>query len=224
MTRVRQARLLAWPLVRTVPWLSLPGAGVVGIGVLSLDGPTVLKLRFAAIALCAAAAFALDDRAADLAAVSPTPLLFRRALRVALVLGIIAALWGLVLWYAGDGFHAGLTLELAAMLAVTLAAAAVAAPFTADGRGGIVAGPALLTLLATAALALPDSWTLFAPGSADPRWAASQQRWGAILAVALLTLAGASRDLCRPPLLDARVSRWIRSGGRIQPLTREETP
>jgi len=206
MTRVRQARLLARPLVRTVPWLPLPAAAVVGIGVLSLDGPTVLELRFAAIALCVAAAFVLDDRAAGLAAASPTSLLVRRAFRVALVLPFIGALWGLALWYAGDGFHAGLTLELAAMLAVTLAAAAVAAPFTSDARGGIVAAPVLLILLATAVLALPDSWTLFAHGSADPHWAASQQRWGAILAVALLTLACASRDPCRPPLLDGRVS------------------
>jgi hypothetical protein len=95
---------------------------------------------------------------------------------------------------------AALTLELAAILAATLAIAAVAAPLVPDGRAGVAAVPTLLVVLATAALALPDRWTLFAGGPHDPRWVSSHQRWGAVLVLALLAFLYASLDPGRPRL------------------------
>lgn len=200
MTRVGQARLLVRPVLRTVPVAAVLAGGGCGALVLSLDGDLLLRLRMAAVAVCVGAAFVLDDAAAVMTESSPTPLLFRRLLRVALLLPFVAGLWALLVAYAGAGVTAALTLELAAMLAATVAVAALAVPLVPDGRAGVAAVPTLLVLLATAALALPERWTLFAPGPDDPRWASSHERWGAVLVVALLALVYASLDPCRSPL------------------------
>lgn len=196
MIRVRQAGLLLRPLVRAVPLAPLPAAAGFGLLVLSLEGD-VLHLRLAAVALCAGAAFSLDDAAAATTASSPTPLLIRRLLRVAVVAPVAALLWVLLAAYAGESPATPLGLELAAMLAVTLAVAAASAPFVPEGRGGLAAAPALLVLLGVAALALPDGWSLFAAGPHDPRWTASHERWSLFGLLALLVLVYASLDPCR---------------------------
>lgn len=192
--RAHQARLLGRPLARAIHWLPLPAAAALAIGVLTPEGDILFQLRLAAIALCVGAAFVLDDPAAETTASSPMPLLGRRLVRVALVLPVVAALWLLLLRYAGAAFSGAVTLELAAMLAVTLATAALAAPFVADGRGGVVAAPALPGLLAAAALTLPEDWTLFAEGPDDPRWAPSHGRWAVLLVIATLLFLYASLD------------------------------
>ncbi|MBW3652254.1 MAG: ABC transporter [Actinobacteria bacterium] len=194
MIRARQARLLARPTARLASWSALPAAAVVAIAMLELDGPRVVELRLAAVALCIGAAFVLDDPAAQSLAASPTPLLFRRLLRIALLLPLVGALWAVVLWRAGETLATALTLELATMLVVTLAVAALAAPLVADCRGGLAAAPALLVLLAAALLVLPARWTLFAAGPGDPGWEASHIRWALLLATAAAAFLIASRD------------------------------
>lgn len=191
--RARQARLLVRSLLRTVPLVPLAAAAACGALALSLEGDVVFLLRLAAVALCTGAAFALDDPAAVTTASTPTPLLFRRLLRVALMAPLVVAIWALLLAYAGESVRTALTLELAAMLAVTLAVAALATPHMADGRGGLAAGPALLALMAVAALAVPGRWTLLAKAG-DPRWAASHVRWGFVLALAVGAVVYASLD------------------------------
>ena len=207
MTRARQAFLLAWPSLRTAAWVAVLPAGALGLGVLTLDGPVVLELRLAAVALAAGAAFVLDDPAAETIAASPTPLLFRRLLRAALALPVVAALWALLLLHADAAPAWALTLELAAMLATTLAVAALAAPLVPDGRGGVAAAPALLVLLGAAALALPDGLTLFAAGPLDARWEASHERWASVLVAAVLAFVYASLDPGRARLLALRARR-----------------
>ena len=207
MTRARQAILLARPSVRTAAWVAVLPAGVLGLGVLTLDGPVVLELRLAAVALAAGAAFVLDDPAAETIAASPTPLLFRNLLRAALALPLVAALWTVLLLYADVAPAWALTLELAAMLAATLAIAALAAPLVPDGRGGVAAAPALLVLLGAAALALPDGLTLFAAGPLDARWGASHERWASVLVAAILAFVYASLDPGRARLLALRARR-----------------
>lgn len=198
MSRARQARLLARPTVRLASWRALPFAGAVAVAMVQFDAPHVIELRLAAIALCIGAAFVLDDPAAQSLAASPTPLLFRRLLRTTLLLPLVGGLWAIVLWRAGESYASALTLELAAMLAVTLAAAAAATARAADGRGGLAAAPALLIMLSTALLALPAAWTLFAGGPADPAWDASHVRWALVLAVAVAAFLAASRDPADP--------------------------
>lgn len=209
MSRARQARLLARPTARLASWRALPAAGAVAAAIVQFDGPHVIELRLAAIALCVAAAFMLDDPAAQSLAASPTPLLFRRLLRIALLLPLIAGLWAIVLWRAGEKFTTALTLELLTMLVVTLAAAAIAAPLVPDGRGGLAAAPALLTLLAAALLVLPAGWTLFAHDPADPAWQSSHTRWALVLVTAVATLLAASRDPANPRARPARLRRFV---------------
>lgn len=206
MSRGRHARLLVGPTVRLASWRALPAAGALAVAMVHFSSaPPVLELRLAAIALCVAAAFVLDDPAAQTLAASPTPLLFRRLLRTTLLLALLAALWMIVLWSAGEHVMTALTLELATMLVVTLAAAVVATPRISDGRGGVAAAPALLIILTAALLLLPTAWTLFARDPADPAWQASHVRWALLLAIAAAAFLAASRDPAkrhtRPPRL-----------------------
>lgn len=195
MSRVRQARLLARPTVRMASWRALPAAGAIAVAMLHVSSaPAVIELRLAAIALCVGAAFVLDDPAAQTLAASPTSLLFRRLLRTTLLLALLAALWMIVLWRAGENVMTALTLELVTMLVVTFAAAAVATTRIPDGRGGVAAAPVLLIILTAALLLLPTAWTLFARDPADPAWEASHIRWALLLAIATAAFLAASRD------------------------------
>lgn len=194
MSRV-QARLLAGPTVRLASWRALPAAGALAVAmVYFFSAPTVIELRLAAIMLCLGAAFVLDDPAAQTLAASPTSLLVRRLLRTTLLLALLAVLWMIVLWSAGEHVMSALTLELVTMLVVTLAAATVAIPRIPDGRGGVAAAPTLLIILSAALLLLPGAWTLFAHDPADPAWQASHARWALLLVIAVTTFLAASRD------------------------------
>ncbi|MGH2901363.1 MAG: hypothetical protein ACRDMZ_21980, partial [Solirubrobacteraceae bacterium] len=146
------------------------------------------------------AAFLLDDDAAATVAATPTSLARRRLLRVALALPLLGAVWAAALWYATRAqgawsqpdARAALSLQLGAMLALTLAASALALralPGEQCGWTGAIAPVALLS----AVLALPERWTLLAmPG--DATWAAVQQRWAALLVLGLVALAWAGRE------------------------------
>ena len=207
MTRAGQARLLVRPTARLASWSALPAADAVALAMLQFDAPQVIELRLAAIALCVGAAFVLDDPAAQSLAASPTPLLFRRLLRIVLLVPLVGVLWAVVLWHAGASFTTALTLELATMLVVTLAAAALAAPLAPDGRGGLAAAPALLITLTAALLLLPAGWTLFVADPADPAWETSHLRWALLLGAAVAAFLAASRDPANPR---ARVGRLRR--------------
>ena len=193
MIGIRQAALLARPTARTLSWAPLAGGSALALALVALTDPSVTELRVVAVAICVGAAFILDDAAAVTVASAPTPLLVRRALRVGLALAPLAALWALLSWLAGGVASSAVSLELAA-LAVTLAGAAIAARIRADGRGGVAAGPALLTLLAAAFLLLPSRWGLFPAGPRDPSWTAAHQRWTLIMLAGVLGLLWASRD------------------------------
>ena len=195
MIRLRQSALLIRPLARTVRWLPLPAAALVGVGLLTFAEQGLVDLRTAMIALSIGAAFVLDDPAADTVESSPAPLLFRATLRIALVLPLVAALWGLLLWAASGSPAVGAsTLELAGMLAVTFAAAAL--------LNAAAAGPVLLVVLGAARL-LPDRWSIF-DGSR-----AAHERWAMLLAIALAGFFYASLDPGRLRL-SARMRRHLR--------------
>ncbi len=158
MRGLRQAALLVRPTVRSLSWAPLAAAGALAFGLLGLTDQGLTELRLAAIGICVGVAFILDDAAAATVASAPTPLLVRRALRVGLATAPLAALWALLSWLAGGAASWAMSLELAAMLALTLAAAAVATRLRGAGRGGAAAGPALLVLLSAAYLLLPSRW------------------------------------------------------------------
>lgn len=193
MSRLRRTALLVRPTLRSAPWAPLAGGGALALALLGLGDRGLGELRLAAIAICVGAAFALDDAAATTIASVPTPLLARRGLRVGLALVPLAVLWALVGWLSDAGSWA-VSLELAAILALTLAAAAIAAQIRGDGRGGVAAGPALVGLLASAYLLLPARWGLFPGGPEDPLWAPAHQRWVFVLIAGALGVLWASRD------------------------------
>ena len=206
MRGLRQAALLVRPTVRSLSWAPLAAAGALAFGLLGLTDQGLTELRLAAIGICVGAAFILDDAAAATVASAPTPLLVRRALRVGLATAPLAALWALLSWLAGGAASWAVSLELAAMLALTLAAAALATRLRGDGRGGVAAGPALLVLLAAAYLLLPSRWGLFPGGPEDPLWTAAHQRWALILLAGVLGVLWASRDPGGPAWLPRRRS------------------
>jgi hypothetical protein len=168
--------------------------------------PSIIPLRMAALLLCLGAVFLLDDPAAVTVASVPSPLRYRRSLRVLLVAPIVAAAWIGQLTYVfvhttnllhgdTDGLLPvwGLTLEMVAMMLTGLAIAALSTRWVPEGLGGVAAGPTLLVLLG-AAIFLPDRLALFLGSADDPQWAASHVRWAVIAVLASLALAYFSRD------------------------------
>src|SRR6185436_19428767 len=129
-----------------------------------------------------------------------------RLLRVALALPLLCGAWTVSLWVAtsgddglfGPGARAGLSVQFAALLALTLAGSAVALRVRPDGRSGWAGVVAPFVLMAVVYY-VPQRWTMLAaPG--DSAWPASQHRWVALLVLAALTLALASRDPAAPGL------------------------
>ena len=193
-------------VARTIAWRALLAGAVACAGVVAVAGLTDAlpgQSRWpglGALALCGGLAFLLDDAAESTVAASPTSLARRRLLRIALALPLVCAVWAGSLWYAtsvdgapfGPDARQGLSLQFAAMLAVTLGASAVALRVAQGERGGWTAVFVLFGLL-VAAFYAPDRWTLLV-GTGDPAWPAAQQRWLVLLALGLLTLVFASRD------------------------------
>ncbi len=205
-TRTRVALLALRPTLRAIPWLPLLGAAAsAGVGIWLIDpaageGRALVALRVTAFLLALGAAFALDDPASTTLAGSPSALAVRRAHRLLPACAAWALCWGAAVGTAvaaGSTPLAVPTLEAAGMLALALALAAVAGPHAPDGRGGVVAGPALTLAMLGILLVqyrYPRWATMFAfsPGMAE--WDAERLRWTALLAAAMAALMAASLD------------------------------
>ena len=199
--RLRQVPVLVPGTVRAVPWGPLLGGAALGLAIVHFSsgdpGSLMLRLRLSAVLLCAGAAYVVDDPAARTLACSPTPLLDRRAFRVAGAVVAAGASWGALLvdvrWVAGPGgwAPASLTLQAAALLTVALTMAVLASRVAPDGRGG-VAGSAAVLVLALLAVALPDRWSPFSLGEAG-----SSNRPALLLAVGLVAFVWTSLDPAR---------------------------
>jgi hypothetical protein len=149
--RARQLVVLVPPTARTSEWLAPVAGCAVAIAFDSLVGrisPSV-GLEPAAVALALGVSFALDDPAASSLEASPVPLAVRHAVRAACVVPLPAAVW-VVLATRSDAPDARtLSLELASLVALALAIAALA---TRVGEaGGPLAAPAVLGLVAATA-------------------------------------------------------------------------
>lgn len=156
-----------------------------------------IALRVLGLVLALAGGFALDDAAATTLHASPYPLARRLLLRIGCVAAVIATLWGVALLRllpdAPTGQRAalglGVTVELAAALAVVWSVAAWGRRRGLD-EPGIVTAPVLLSLIFAGA-AQPRVPMLVGPG-AD--WLTAHLRWTAVLIGALVCLAYAMRD------------------------------
>jgi hypothetical protein len=206
----RQLRLvppLLVPTARAVGWAAPLAAFTLSLGLLALAvrpdlelpaGRLVLWLRITMTVGALGCAFLLDDPSEPTTEGVAGSLLLRRSLRVALLLPATATWWAAVVWRVRDVYPglplpiAALTLEMAAVLAVTVALAAAGSRLAPERRGGVVAAPALLAL-ASAAFLLPARVALYAlPGSAA--WDGAHRRWTLLLGLALAAFAAASRD------------------------------
>jgi fluoroquinolone transport system permease protein len=206
----RQLRLvpaLLHPTARAVGWAAALGAFALSLGLLALavrpglptpPADLVRWLRLAMIVAALGYAFLLDDPSEPSTEAVAGSLLLRRTLRVALLLPATAAWWVAAVWRV-RAVHpelplpvAALTLEAAALLAVTLALAAAGSQLAPERRGGVVAAPALLAL-ASAAFLLPARVTLYAPPG-GAAWDGAHQRWAILFGLALTAFALASRD------------------------------
>ena len=179
MKRLRQAALLLPSLPRTVRWTPIPLSALVGVGLLELWRTGPAGYRLAALVLCLGTAFVLEDDAVATVASVPSPLLFRRTVRVGFALSLVAVSWAALLWYGNAMEPWRPTLELLAMVAVTLA---VAASFD-----GVAAASALLALFGAAWL-LPEGLLLFDDGAAAGR------RWWLVVALGVAGFLYGSRD------------------------------
>jgi fluoroquinolone transport system permease protein len=206
----RQLRLvppLLVPTARAVGWAAPLAGFALSLGLLALAvrpglelpaGRLVLWLRLAMTVGALGCAFLLDDPSEPTTEGVAGSLLLRRSLRVALLLPATAAWWAAAVWRV-RAVHpelplpvAALTLEAAALLAVTVALAATGSRLAPERRGGVVAAPALLALVCAAFL-LPAQVALYAqPGSAA--WDGAHWRWALLLGLALAAFAAASRD------------------------------
>lgn len=181
-------------LVRAVVWQPVVLGGGAALA-LAADGfHTGTEQTLAAASLALGCAFLLDDPAWVTVSSSPTPLWWRRVIRMAVALPVAGVLWLASVLVAGlpraEWWPSGL--EVAAMTGVTVAAAAVAARRSGDGRGGATAGPVLLAMV-LCSLVLPPAWAVYPV-------VANQWRWVLLVGLALLAVLGASRDLAARPL------------------------
>jgi hypothetical protein len=206
----RQLRLvppLLVPTARAVGWVPALAAFALSLGLLALAvrpglaTPPADLVRWVRLTMIVGAlgyAFLLDDPSEPTTEGVAGSLLLRRTLRVVLLLPATAAWWVGVVWRV-RAVHPGLplpvaalTLEAAALLAVTVALAAAGSRLAPERRGGVVAAPALLGLT-SAAFLLPARVALYAqPGSAA--WDDAHRRWALLLGLALAASAAASRD------------------------------
>lgn len=199
--RLRQTRALAPGLVRAVPWGPLLASAALGLAMVQLGSPgsLLLRLHLAAVLLCAGAAYVVDDPTGATLASSPTPLLTRRVLRVALAVAVTGAAWIVLLldarWAsaAGQWPPGSLTLKAAALLATGLTTAVLAARVAPDGRGG-VAGSAAVLVLSLVSVVLPARW------SPLPIAEEAFHRPAALLTLGLVAFVLASPDPGRPPI------------------------
>lgn len=171
----------------------------------------ILVLRIAALVICMAAAFALDDATEDTLTSVPTPLMLRRFIRVGLVTPIAATWWYLCLHAVGDVPRelggplpaSDLTLEASALLMMALAASCLGGILASDRLGGVLAGP-LLFLFVALAFVLPGDYRLMLsapahPSDLDEAWVRAHAAWRYVAAAALAAFVYYSQDRGRYP-------------------------
>jgi hypothetical protein len=202
----RQARLLAFPALRTIPWLPLLVAVVLGSLALSAARAADQPPPDAGLAIVGALiaiwfASLLGDRSAPVADGTPPHVLFRRAVRLAVGSPIVVLLWIAALTYAAEGPHAvTLSFLFGAEILVALGVAAVALHVDEPGREALWAAGGLLMVF----IALPFGFGLdVTPIPSADTWWLRAGRWLAIgagggIALVLASLDPAGRHLPHP--------------------------
>jgi hypothetical protein len=207
-------RSVAWELVRSghlvrslrlAPFVT--GAAAVAAFLAVRRGGTsdvTGDLRVLGLLLALGSGYALDDGAAVTLQASPYGLARRLWLRLGCAAAAVVPLWTAVLAHllpsapAGDRWilGLGLTVELAAALAVLWAVAAWARRHGFD-KPGIITTPALLASLVLAA-SIPRAPMLVGAGAS---WTPAHLRWSGVLIGATCALVAGTRDPAARPRL-----------------------
>ncbi|RBQ19246.1 hypothetical protein DP939_15020 [Spongiactinospora rosea] len=206
--RLRPLLQVVRPLVRAIDWLPAALAVPLGVTLVALVSPgkdidplpAVLVLRLIALLMASTGGFALVDAMAQSTGAVPVARWARQWLRTLMISVLLAAGWGAAAAVASlrlaDGPPlpvAGLAAEAAMCALCGLAGAAVAVRRVA-GRPAALAGAATIGAAAVATLFLPgDLWPWPLPGAAN--WEAVHQGWLVAMAVPLVVLLAAHRDL-----------------------------
>jgi len=191
------ARGMRWPAIVLSTALAMV---IVTFMKNSGDGYDLLTAtRLTIVFIAAGAAMLVDDPATSLTGHSPSPLSFRRVLRLAFGAGVIVISWLASVWYlAGtpralwggsvDGFDFPMlrfSTELVAFVLATIAIAIVAGRVAGEDRGGVAGAPGLLAIIMLLAR-LPGRWAMLTTPGGE-RWIDSGRDWTAA-ACALLAL------------------------------------
>ena len=182
---------------RPVAVLTASGVGLLMVGSLwigsSLAGTAV---TVGVPLLTCGAAYVLDEAASEAVAAVPTSLRARSVARL-VVAAVIVALGALALatvsWRSGDGAKAGITVQLAGLALVAVAAAAAMRRRVAE-PGEVVGGGLLAAVLALAIAHPLDRWVEVFPSEAGQRWTGPLVLWGVVAAVSIVGLWVATRD------------------------------
>jgi hypothetical protein len=198
---------VAWELVRRghlVRSLRLAPFGPAAVAVVVLlvarragTDDVIGDLRILGLLLGLGSGYVLDDGAAVTLQASPYSLARRLWLRIGCAVAVVTPLWTAMLFYllpsapAGDrwALGLGLTVELAAALAVVWATAAWGRRRGVE-HPGIITSPALLAALLLAA-SVSRAPMLVGPG---PQWTPAHLRWSGVLVGATGMLVAAMRD------------------------------
>lgn len=218
----RQVSLLIRPLLRALDVRAVAGIALAAFLVVVFrverGASAIEALRLGSLFLAAGAAFAFDDAARVTLAAVPPPLWSRRALQAAMVCTPLAASWIASCVYAamraggaGGGLpFLGLSLELAAMIALVIAVAAVIVTSGRDRPGLFaVSTPILLHFVL---LLIPAKFSLLGAMPGSHEWLGERVRWLILLAGALAVIAGLTRDPARARRMN-RSSRTPRQQG-----------
>jgi hypothetical protein len=187
--------------LRGVNWPAVLGGSALAAGILAVcvayaaDGPPLLYMRLALVALAAAGAFVLDEPAA--AAVDAVPVTRRgrtaiRATAVALPFAVWTA--GILALERRNSATAvgALLVEGAGVLAVAVALSAILRLTGRAEPGEIVASVLGASMLAVLIFnPSPGSVPLFPVGDG---WAASTALWGSLAVAAVMLVIAVSRD------------------------------
>jgi hypothetical protein len=203
--RLRQARLLAPLVARTIRLLPIVATGgfafILAFVAHLHHRPGVGHLHAGAIFLSLGAGFVLDDSAEGTVAGVPATRLWRRSLRVTLILPLLVAIWAMLLWYAGTGGREWvLSMQLAGILLLTLAVAALASHLVPDGMGGIATGPTIL-LFFFSQNSIPPRYVPLPFEPLTRGWFDLYGRWYLAVAFGILIFVLASLDPARRPFL-----------------------
>lgn len=210
---VRQVVALLRPLRSAVRWQPGVAAWVfVAVLVVVKDealedpGSALLILRAVGVIAVLGAAFVLDDEAAATLEASPSTFAWRRSLRMVTAVALVSVPWAAAWWrtdaHGTDAPWAGLTLELAALLALALATAAGVTRWSGTTDPGVATTPVVFVVV-LGAFQLPPRFALYGPPG--PGWDAQQARWWVVLAGAALLLLWCARDPASPRPLRATV-------------------